>query len=46
MEMELYTKSINYSLSSRGGEIQLKYTLCGVDNDMQIVLKKKRDDLG
>ena len=45
MEMELYTKSINYSLSPRGGEIQLRYTLCDVDNDMQIVLKKKRDDL-
>ena len=45
MEMELYTKSINYSISACGGEIRLRYTLCDVDNDMQIVLKKKRDDL-
>lgn len=36
MEMELFTKKLEYSLNSEGGTINLKYSLCGIENDMCI----------
>lgn len=40
MEMELFTKKLEYSLNSGGGTINLKYSLCGIENDMCILVDK------
>ena len=41
MEMEIATKLLTYSLDENGGEIHLKYDLCGIENNMEISIKEE-----
>lgn len=38
MEMDLFTKSLKYTLDDLGGVINLRYSLCGIENDMEIII--------
>ncbi len=42
MAMELATKMLAYDIDENGGEIHLKYDLCGIDNNMEILIRKER----
>ena len=41
MDMELLTKRIDFDLDDTGGKIILKYDLCGIENNMEITLRRK-----
>lgn len=38
MEMDLFTKSLKYTIDDSGGVINLRYSLCGIENDMEIII--------
>lgn len=42
MQMEIYTKKLEYTLDETGGEINIQYELCDIENNMQISIKEKR----
>lgn len=41
MAMEITTKMLAYDIGDCGGEIHLKYDLCGIDNNMEISIRKE-----
>ncbi len=42
MAMELTTNMLAYTIDESGGEIHLKYSLCGIANNMEISIRKER----
>lgn len=42
MQMEIFTKRLEYELNATGGVIKLQYELCDIENNMEIVIKEIR----
>lgn len=42
MQMEIFTKRLEYELNATGGVIKLQYELCDIENNMEIVIEEKR----
>lgn len=41
MQMEIFTKKLEYTLDEKGGVIDIKYELCDIENNMHISIKEK-----
>ncbi|MBQ3124116.1 MAG: DUF1934 domain-containing protein [Clostridia bacterium] len=41
MQMEVSTRKLEYSITENGGIIKLQYELCDIENNMEIVIKKR-----
>ncbi len=40
MQMEIFTKNLDYKLDENGGVINIQYELCDIENNMEIAIKR------